>query len=72
MPAVRVASYNTRDFLDDHHLAARVVRAVDPDVLCLQEVPRRLFGELAGATVRRRVRAALVRAAPGERRHRRC
>jgi len=44
VPAVRVASYNTRDFLDDHHLAARVVRAVDPDVLCLQEVPRRLLG----------------------------
>lgn len=44
MAVVRVASYNTRDFLDDHRLAARVVRAVDPDVLCLQEVPRRLFG----------------------------
>ncbi|WP_392542327.1 endonuclease/exonuclease/phosphatase family protein [Oryzobacter telluris] len=43
MGVVRVASYNTRDFLDDHHLAARVVRAIDPDVLCLQEVPRRLF-----------------------------
>ncbi|MFL6171231.1 MAG: endonuclease/exonuclease/phosphatase family protein [Ornithinibacter sp.] len=41
---MRVASYNTRDFLDDSRLAARVVRAVDPDVLCLQEVPRRLFG----------------------------
>ena len=40
---LRVATYNTRDFLDDHHLAARLVRAVDPDVLCLQEVPRRLF-----------------------------
>ena len=44
MAVVRVASYNTRDFLDDHRLAARVVRAIDPDVLCLQEVPRRLFG----------------------------
>jgi len=40
---VRVASYNTRDFLDDHHLAARIVRAIDPDLLCLQEVPRRLL-----------------------------
>ncbi|MBM6404038.1 endonuclease/exonuclease/phosphatase family protein [Phycicoccus sp. CSK15P-2] len=39
----RVATYNTRDFLDDHRLAARLVRAVDPDVLLLQEVPRRLF-----------------------------
>ena len=50
MDAVRVASYNTRDFLDDHRLAARVVRAIDPDVLCLQEVPRRLF---SGARVTR-------------------
>ncbi|WP_377642082.1 endonuclease/exonuclease/phosphatase family protein [Oryzobacter terrae] len=44
MGVVRVASYNTRDFLDDHRLAARIVRAIEPDVLCLQEVPRRLFG----------------------------
>lgn len=39
---VRVASYNTRDFLDDRQAAARVVRAIGPDILCLQEVPRRL------------------------------
>nr|WP_281175685.1 endonuclease/exonuclease/phosphatase family protein [Knoellia aerolata] len=38
-----MASYNTRDFLEDPYAAARVVRAIDPDVLCLQEVPRRLF-----------------------------
>ncbi len=43
MTRVRVATYNTRDFLDDRAAAARVVRAVDPDILCLQEVPRRLF-----------------------------
>jgi endonuclease/exonuclease/phosphatase family metal-dependent hydrolase len=41
---VRLASYNTRDLLDDAALAARVVHALDPDVLCLQEVPRRLLG----------------------------
>lgn len=39
---LRVASYNTRDFLDDRAAAARVVRRLDPDILCLQEVPRRL------------------------------
>lgn len=52
MPAdrLRVATYNTRDFLDDAALAARLVRAIDPDVLCLQEVPRRL---LAGWRLRR-------------------
>ncbi|MBM6402452.1 endonuclease/exonuclease/phosphatase family protein [Phycicoccus sonneratiae] len=54
----RVASYNTRDFLDDHRLAARVVRAVDPDVLCLQEVPRRL---LAGWRTARFARACGMR-----------
>lgn len=37
---VRVASYNLRDFKDDADAAARVVRAINPDVLCLQEVPR--------------------------------
>jgi len=47
---LRVASYNTRDFLDDRHAAARVVRRIDPDILCLQEVPRRLF---SSARVRR-------------------
>jgi endonuclease/exonuclease/phosphatase family metal-dependent hydrolase len=38
-----VVSYNLKDFTMDRHAAARVVRALDPDVLCLQEVPRRLF-----------------------------
>ena len=40
---VRVASYNLRDLLDDPDAAARVVRAINPDVLCLQEVPRHLL-----------------------------
>ena len=38
-----MASYNVRDLLDDADAAARVVRAVDPDVLCLQEVPRHVL-----------------------------
>jgi endonuclease/exonuclease/phosphatase family metal-dependent hydrolase len=45
-PVLRVATYNVRDFLDDRAAAARVVRAIAPDVLCLQEVPRRLTTEL--------------------------
>lgn len=40
---LRIASYNLRDFKDDAQAAARVVRAIHPDVLCLQEVPRRPF-----------------------------
>jgi endonuclease/exonuclease/phosphatase family metal-dependent hydrolase len=43
MSTIRVVSYNLKDFTMDRHAAARVVRALDPDVLCLQEVPRRLF-----------------------------
>ena len=43
MTVIRVVSYNLKDFTLDRHAAARVVRALDPDVLCLQEVPRRLF-----------------------------
>jgi endonuclease/exonuclease/phosphatase family metal-dependent hydrolase len=42
-PILRVASYNLRDLLDDADAAARVVRAVGPDVLCLQEVPRHVL-----------------------------
>jgi endonuclease/exonuclease/phosphatase family metal-dependent hydrolase len=39
-------TYNVHDLRDDQAAAARVVRAVQPDVLCLQEVPRRLTTEL--------------------------
>lgn len=39
-------TYNVHDLSDDRAAAARVVRAVQPDVLCLQEVPRRLTTEL--------------------------
>ena len=40
---LRVATFNVRDLHDDVEAAARVVRAIDPDVLCLQEVPRHPF-----------------------------
>ncbi len=41
---MRVASYNLKDLTLERSAAARVVRLIDPDVLCLQEVPRRLLG----------------------------
>ena len=40
---LRVASYNLRDFKVDADAAVRVVRAINADVLCLQEVPRHLL-----------------------------
>ncbi|MGO4598799.1 endonuclease/exonuclease/phosphatase family protein [Terrabacter sp. 2RAF25] len=39
-------SYNVHDLRDDTVAASRVVRTVAPDVLCLQEVPRRLTTEI--------------------------
>lgn len=42
MSVLRVATYNLRDFKDDPSAAAEIVRRLAPDVLCLQEVPRRL------------------------------
>lgn len=40
MATLRVASYNLRGLRDDTDAAARVVRAIDPDVLLVQEMPR--------------------------------
>lgn len=40
---LRVATYNTADFTRSRDAAAQVVRDLAPDVLCLQEVPRRCF-----------------------------
>lgn len=40
MVTLRVASYNLRGLQDERAAAAAVVRAIDPDVLLLQEVPR--------------------------------
>jgi endonuclease/exonuclease/phosphatase family metal-dependent hydrolase len=52
---LRVVSWNVRDLLDDPGAVRRVLRALAPDVLGLQEAPRRLPGvwrnaRLAGDT----------------------
>jgi endonuclease/exonuclease/phosphatase family metal-dependent hydrolase len=41
---LRLVSWNVRDLLGDPFAVRRVVRALAPDVLCLQEAPRRLPG----------------------------
>ncbi|WP_018654834.1 endonuclease/exonuclease/phosphatase family protein [Actinomadura flavalba] len=40
MSPLRLVSYNVRSLRDDAAAVAAVVRALAPDVLCLQEVPR--------------------------------
>ena len=37
---IRVLSYNIRSLRDDRSALVRVIRACDPDLLCLQEAPR--------------------------------
>ena len=37
---LRVLSYNVRGLRDDRQALAEVVRAADPDVVCVQEAPR--------------------------------
>jgi endonuclease/exonuclease/phosphatase family metal-dependent hydrolase len=41
---LRLVSWNVRDLLGDPFALRRVLRALAPDVLCLQEAPRRLPG----------------------------
>ncbi|GAA5183989.1 endonuclease/exonuclease/phosphatase family protein [Rugosimonospora acidiphila] len=42
MPQLRVASYNVHSLRDDRQALAEVVRAIDPDVVIVQEAPRGL------------------------------
>ncbi|MGH8837514.1 MAG: endonuclease/exonuclease/phosphatase family protein, partial [Actinomycetes bacterium] len=37
---VRVMSYNVRSMRDDRSALGRIIRACDPDVVCVQEAPR--------------------------------
>lgn len=37
---VRLLSYNVRSLRDDKHAVARIIRACEPDVVCIQEAPR--------------------------------
>ncbi|MFG1999910.1 endonuclease/exonuclease/phosphatase family protein [Spirillospora sp. NPDC048911] len=64
MTTVRVVSYNIRSLRDDPAAVARVVRALRPDVLCLQEVPRFWFWRWQR---RRLARACGLRIAAGRR-----
>lgn len=51
---LRVATYNLRDLLDDVDAAARVLRGLRADVVCVQEVPRHPVGDLRARRLARR------------------
>lgn len=51
---LRVASYNLRALKDDTWAAVQVVRAIDPDVLLLQEIPRHPLSGLRVSAFARR------------------
>lgn len=40
MPELRLLSYNVRSLRDDRDAVASVIRACEPDVVCVQEAPR--------------------------------
>jgi endonuclease/exonuclease/phosphatase family metal-dependent hydrolase len=44
VPVVRVATWNVHDLRDDADAVRHVLRSLRADVVCLQEVPRRLGG----------------------------
>ncbi|MCA1822998.1 MAG: endonuclease/exonuclease/phosphatase family protein [Mycobacteriales bacterium] len=58
--AVRVLTYNVRSLRDDARAVARVIRSADPDVVCLQEVPRFLFARRKARRLARRARLQIV------------
>ncbi|HTY73148.1 MAG TPA: endonuclease/exonuclease/phosphatase family protein [Actinomycetes bacterium] len=47
MTGLRLVSWNIRSLRDDAAMVARVLRHLEPDVVCLQEVPRFLGGSRA-------------------------
>ncbi|MEV5409204.1 endonuclease/exonuclease/phosphatase family protein [Thermopolyspora sp. NPDC052614] len=75
--SLRVASYNVRSLRDDVGALVRVIRAIEPDVLCLQEAPTGLrwrrgrdrLAERVGMTVvaGRRKGGLAILAGPGVR-----
>jgi len=57
---VRVMSYNIRSLRDDTAAVARVIRAANPDLVCIQEAPRFLFWRRKCARLARDVGMTIV------------
>ncbi|GAA0414641.1 hypothetical protein Acor_09450 [Acrocarpospora corrugata] len=70
---IRVATYNVRALRDDRGALSRVIAALRPDVLCVQEVPRfavgwrRALAQVTGMTLAAGGRAAGVAVLTGPR-----
>jgi endonuclease/exonuclease/phosphatase family metal-dependent hydrolase len=54
VPIVRILSYNVRSLRDDAGAVARVIRSVQPHVVCIQEAPRLLRWRSKCAALARR------------------
>ena len=54
MPIVRILSYNVRSLRDDAAAVVRVIRSVQPHVVCIQEAPRLLRWRSKCAALARR------------------
>ncbi|WP_282205482.1 endonuclease/exonuclease/phosphatase family protein [Kitasatospora fiedleri] len=57
---VRVLSYNVRSLRDDRAAVARVIRACEPDVVCVQESPRYWKTEKAAAWLAHRTGTVIL------------
>ena len=60
MPTLRLLSYNIRSLRDDEAAVARVIRAADPHVVCIQEAPRFLRWRSICAALARRSGLVIV------------
>ena len=60
MPTLRLLSYNIRSLRDDGDAVARVIRAVEPHVVCIQEAPRFLRWRSTCAALARRSGLVIV------------
>jgi endonuclease/exonuclease/phosphatase family metal-dependent hydrolase len=52
--ALRVMTYNVRSLRDDEAAVARVIRAAEPHIVCIQEAPRFLRSRTRAAALARR------------------
>jgi endonuclease/exonuclease/phosphatase family metal-dependent hydrolase len=60
VPIVRILSYNVRSLRDDAGAVARVIRSVQPHVVCIQEAPRLLRWRAKCAALARRAGLVVV------------